>query len=358
VSLQRADGRDEVVGEIARGESVGEMAVLTGGTRTASVRAIRDSQLLRLSKVGFDRLVERAPGTAMKLARMLVLRLQNTTHRRTRGGAPLAIALLPASGDVPLAAFARDLVRGFAAVGSTDLIDRDTVDAALGPGAAETGGESGSGLAAWLDERERSVQFSLFAADSATSAWGGQCVRQVDRVLIAVRAGTRPDIGQIETAASSTGAPKEIVILHEAGTVAPRDTGQILSGIRRSGMHHQVGWAMADMGRLVRLLSGRGIGVVLGGGGAGLRPPRRAARVREAGADRPDRRHQYGGRHGRPVRHGLGRRDHNAKNPSGIRRQRIALRLHRTADGAHRWPAFRAHARAYLRADTDRGHVA
>jgi predicted acylesterase/phospholipase RssA len=268
VSLQRADGRDEVVGEIARGESVGEMAVLTGGTRTASVRAIRDSQLLRLSKVGFDRLVERAPGTAMKLARMLVLRLQNTTHRRTRGGAPAdrAAARERRSCRSP---HLRDLVRSFAAVGSTDLIDRDTVDAALGPGAAETGGESGSGLAAWLDERERSVQFSLFAADSATSAWGGQCVRQVDRVLIAVRAGTRPDIGQIETAASSTGAPKEIVILHEAGTVAPRDTGQILSGIRRSGMHHQVRLGnAADMGRLVRLLSGRGIGVVLGGGGA------------------------------------------------------------------------------------------
>ena len=63
VSLRHPDGRDEVVGEVARGESVGEMAVLTGGVRTASVRAIRDTQLLRLSTLDFDRLSRNAQDT-------------------------------------------------------------------------------------------------------------------------------------------------------------------------------------------------------------------------------------------------------------------------------------------------------
>src|SRR5881392_110015 len=41
---------EQSIAEIGRGETVGEMALLTGAPRSATVRGLRDSMLLRLSK--------------------------------------------------------------------------------------------------------------------------------------------------------------------------------------------------------------------------------------------------------------------------------------------------------------------
>src|SRR5689334_5057338 len=60
------------IAEIGRGETVGEMALLTGGPRSATVRALRDTVLLRLSKASFDALIERHPKATMALARLIV----------------------------------------------------------------------------------------------------------------------------------------------------------------------------------------------------------------------------------------------------------------------------------------------
>src|SRR5262245_48157805 len=49
-------GAPRLLGELGSGESVGEVGLLAGGTRTAGVRAIRDSVLLRLDRESFHRL--------------------------------------------------------------------------------------------------------------------------------------------------------------------------------------------------------------------------------------------------------------------------------------------------------------
>src|SRR5580765_8089224 len=55
-ALVETRGREaEVVGEISRGEWVGEMAVLTGDPRSATIRAKRDSSLVRFSREAFER---------------------------------------------------------------------------------------------------------------------------------------------------------------------------------------------------------------------------------------------------------------------------------------------------------------
>ncbi|MEC4670054.1 MAG: cyclic nucleotide-binding domain-containing protein, partial [Nitrospirota bacterium] len=55
------DGQEGVVGEVCQGEIIGEMAILTGEPRSASVRAIRDSEVARLTPVAWDRLLEKYP---------------------------------------------------------------------------------------------------------------------------------------------------------------------------------------------------------------------------------------------------------------------------------------------------------
>ncbi len=64
VILERADGGREVVDQVGPGECIGEMALLADEPRSATIQAIRDSELVRLSKDKFDLLLDRYPRTA------------------------------------------------------------------------------------------------------------------------------------------------------------------------------------------------------------------------------------------------------------------------------------------------------
>src|SRR6266851_4381710 len=68
-----ADGR--VLSEMTRGESIGEIALLTGEPRTASVVAVRDSDLVRVSRRAFDEIVAKYPAVMQTIARIVVQRL-------------------------------------------------------------------------------------------------------------------------------------------------------------------------------------------------------------------------------------------------------------------------------------------
>jgi CRP-like cAMP-binding protein len=70
-----ADGTERVLHDLGRGAIVGEIALLSKRPRSATVRAIRDSDLLVLRASSFDALVERHPALLAELARLLADRL-------------------------------------------------------------------------------------------------------------------------------------------------------------------------------------------------------------------------------------------------------------------------------------------
>jgi CRP-like cAMP-binding protein len=80
--VTRDDGQQVRIGEVGAGESVGEMALLSGQPRMASVQALEDSRLLRLSKAGYDTLVARAPHTLAVFARVMAERLARSARAR------------------------------------------------------------------------------------------------------------------------------------------------------------------------------------------------------------------------------------------------------------------------------------
>ena len=58
------NGMDVAIREIGRGESVGELAILTGNARSATVRAVRDTELARLSRTAYEDVLKRHPQLA------------------------------------------------------------------------------------------------------------------------------------------------------------------------------------------------------------------------------------------------------------------------------------------------------
>lgn len=76
------DNQKQTLAELNEGQAFGEMALLSGGTRTATVRALRDSRLLVITKQNFDRLLAENPFVAEQFYKLSRERaLNNLSHK-------------------------------------------------------------------------------------------------------------------------------------------------------------------------------------------------------------------------------------------------------------------------------------
>jgi CRP/FNR family transcriptional regulator, cyclic AMP receptor protein len=78
VTMVAQNGREITLDYADPGAVLGEIAVLDGGTRTASVIALQNGSYLRLTRAAFEAFVERQPGMAWRLMRELARRLRQT----------------------------------------------------------------------------------------------------------------------------------------------------------------------------------------------------------------------------------------------------------------------------------------
>ena len=274
VSIVQQDGQEHPIGEVSRGEIVGEMAVLTGEPRSANVRAIRDSQLVKFSKEAFERVVGSNPKAMMLIARRLIMRLRETS-RATYRTTLTTFAVVPLSPDIPLGEFTRRLVEAFSRIGSTVHLNSDVLQKALGGSVNSMHeGRGDERVSAWLEEQDEKFQYVIYESNADNRAWTDLCVRQADRVLLVAAGGTQPRSVTAEDqiqklCASKTIARKELVFLHLNGTTRPSGTQAWLGSLGAEDTHHHIRHeSSADFDRLARILTGNAVGLVLGGGGA------------------------------------------------------------------------------------------
>jgi NTE family protein/lysophospholipid hydrolase len=277
-----ADGRQIYVGDSAEGETVGEMGVLTGDPRSATVYAARDTDLVKLAKPAFDRLVNQHPGLVLRLTRQIV------SHARSRVQAgesvnvwPLhTLALVPAGADSDssdrLGSLAANLVEELAAYGPTLHLSSQRLETYLGAGAVErlVADPADGRVLGWLNDQEWRYRYVVYEADRTESAWTTRCIRQADRLLLVGNAKASPSLGTVEmelARADRTGpiAPRcELVLLYTDAHPQPRDTRAWLA-MRDVVAHHHVRLHQkSDLERLARRVTDRAVGLVLGGGGA------------------------------------------------------------------------------------------
>ena len=269
--ISREPAPDLVLGEIGRGEAVGEMAVITGEPRSASVRAIRDSELLRLTSEASNQLVQTQPQTVIQLTRGIIARLRGQALRKAAGLA--TIGVIPAGRDAPLVEFTRRLARALSAIGPTLHLTADRLDHYLGDGAAETqhGAAEDSRVIGWLNEQEMLYQYVLYEAEPTPTPWTSRSVRQADRIILVARAGADQELSEVEAHVRRLGlhtlAPNVLVLVHEDGAQASGTAEWLAPRGAMSHMHVRA-WSSDDVARVARTLTGHTVGAALGGGGA------------------------------------------------------------------------------------------
>jgi NTE family protein len=238
--------------EIEHGELVGEAGWLLGTTRSATVVALRDSELLLVPNAELDRIAAQSTHFSLALARLCARRLRHSNAQEYKPKRAHIFAVVPNSIEVDAADFATRLVDELAKTGRTELV----WDA-----------RATTHTATWFNRIEEVNDYVVYVANWAASGWTRQCCRQADVVLMVAPAGGRISAwptGIAETAVAR-GARLELALLH-AGKIEPGAAAAWLKTLPTTLHHHIV--EPGDYGRLARLLMRRGVGLVLSGGGA------------------------------------------------------------------------------------------
>jgi len=89
----RDRGRQRQTGALKRGDCFGEMALLQGGKRTATVKVKRHAKLLSLDKASFDRLFAHDPRTLEYFTRVLCRRLASVSKGEAVYGRTMTISV-------------------------------------------------------------------------------------------------------------------------------------------------------------------------------------------------------------------------------------------------------------------------
>lgn len=265
-------GAAKPVAEIGTGACMGEIGFFSGGPRTATVSAARDSLVLQLKRDDFDALCKRSPEIWPNVAAMLAGRLLQIKtvdpqfeNRKTR-----TIAVCHAGpGHYPDAVM-DDLHQVFQQTSSCRVLTARTLNEEVSP----KGRNGHSAVTRWLNDEEAKHDYLFFVADEELTDWSQLTIRHADMVLFigmhdAGNADANKPLNKLERYAQEVhGADAQrLVLVHgEKGEIS--GTRHWLED-RKLHMHHHVrAGAEADYRRLARFIMGRAVGLVACGGGA------------------------------------------------------------------------------------------
>ncbi len=254
---QNQDGTETILADFTPGEMIGDEELLTREPRRVTVRAVRDSSLLWLSQSAVESILQRCPRALMQVARHTVGRLRKSPSAHFAHINTICVA--PAGEHAPVAEFAAQLAAELDWGSRTLHLDRRRFEDA-------TRGFDEEATLAYLSEQEQRYDYVLYESDATPSAWTQRCFRQADRIVLVADAASDPSLGQVEQIVSS--ARRELVLAHRDNNRIPAGTDAWLA-LRSVAMHHHVSLNSGiDIGRVARLVTGRGVGLVLSGGGA------------------------------------------------------------------------------------------
>ncbi|HYA29547.1 MAG TPA: patatin-like phospholipase family protein, partial [Acidobacteriota bacterium] len=275
VSVRRSDGREEVIREIARGESVGELALLTGEARSATIRAIRDSELVLLSRSAFERAIKSDPTLIRRIAMQLASRQRQDVNDTLARGDIRTVIVLPVVPNHDANNFAGLLTDALARIGPTLHVSRESLQTQSGLAFSESTENSmeDSQLTSRLNALEAQHRAVVYQADADITAWTKRCVRQADLILVVGVAGSPVPAAQLTRLqeyfdSRSITARIELVLLRGRERATDVATSKWLALLRAAAHHHIIPTDQADVARLVRFITGNAVGLVLSGGGA------------------------------------------------------------------------------------------
>ena len=252
---------DKLIAEIVEGEPIGEIAFFAEETRSATVAAARDSEVIVLNKSNYEQLFRDLPELNRSIIVALAERLSKTTQASSSMQPRLSkIVSVMSGGENPVAtSFINDLHSAMSTYSDWLFVKPDDFpkDILQAP----------ENFSIWLSDKERGHAGVVLVCPESELAQS--IIRNSDSVLLACDATAKETLNDLERdvfTQAQTHA-RQIVVYRKQESAPISGTERWLTD-RPCQMHHHV--ALGDQqsfARLARFITGNALGVVMCGGG-------------------------------------------------------------------------------------------
>jgi NTE family protein len=239
---------ERLVRRIATGELVGEVGIMDGGVRTATIRALRHTELLRLDRSALTALLASCPLFGVALSRHLARTLRSAVPADP--GRSRTWCAVPADGSATAARRVGDIAAAIAAATGAAIVTRD---------------QAARFTISTFQTIENAHGHVVYLADAPGTPWTRLCLQQADEVILVADGEGPAALHPGQRCGAAERRPDHLVLCWSAG-IAPARVAPWLDAVRPRRHHHAR--RPADVARIARLVSGRAVGLVLSGGGA------------------------------------------------------------------------------------------
>ena len=267
------DGSLAKIGEIGKGELIGEMGVITGDVRYAHVRTIRDSILVKLKKEAFIQILSANPSGALKVCEQVISRSKKS-NQQADVNKQSNICFVPIHDldrlcNMPIEIF--EYLRDKVDIGLVEAElsgQQDNILSVFVDKKKESGITDIPNLLLRLNDLEAQNEFLFFYERKPSPKLTNSLIRQADKIILVADATQEAVITRIEQELELEDF-KEIglILVHPHDTLHPRNTSDWLSIRHKVKEHYHLRLDhQGDIERMGRYLSGRSTGLVLSGG--------------------------------------------------------------------------------------------
>jgi len=254
-AFRKEEGQErQFLGVIRPGEPAGEMALIAGTPHTGTVVALRDSEILALSRDDFFEAAESDPAVMTELARLMILRTRQAAGQASVGE-PSVFGFIAADGGPRI----------------RPLVEKIALEIAkLDYSVTVVGSEAAGAPTEWFSNTEGDYDYVLYAAEYGDTAWKPIVGRQVDR-LFRMGHGDRtppPVVASHASPALQEQQLIDLILVQRNDCRQPQGSDAWLQVTSAARLFHLRDGGQADLERMARVLTGRSVGLVLSGGGA------------------------------------------------------------------------------------------
>ncbi|MFZ1705277.1 MAG: cyclic nucleotide-binding and patatin-like phospholipase domain-containing protein [Saprospiraceae bacterium] len=250
----------QVLGDVSVGEPVGELAIFTKAPRSASVIALRHSTVLTLDEADYIHLSKKYPTFSISLTRYIILRLTQNAKQGKAGGAPKNIAVIQLHPEDDLQIFMKLFQQEFVKMNAAiHIYDAESL--------------KNTNKKVLFDKMDTHNGLNFLMCDSENLEWTNLCLVYCDLVILTSYFGQKSDIISLEQTLklhekNVLNKKNYLLLLHDENGPEPEHTNRWYEG-RELALHlHIRKNNEKDARRFGRIILHKGIGLVLGGGGA------------------------------------------------------------------------------------------
>jgi NTE family protein len=246
-AFQAAGCGQRMVERFGAGDVIGDVGFFTGEAHAVGVRALRNSEVLRISKADLHAAAARCHGVLLAVCSGAVQRLQRGQAASAKMPKCHTFCFVPADDATDIRPIVQKIAASLEAFGTVVIV---------------AGKQKSERTSAWFSDIEKHSDFVLLQADRGPTVWTRFCVRQSDRIVLVANGDAEPGPVRMDVPPTT---PLALMLLWQDAIVPGRTTAWLAAANPSRHFHIR---SPADIARASRLIAERGLGLVLSGGGA------------------------------------------------------------------------------------------